>query len=293
MILLTGATGLNGRAIVQEFAQHNQPVKALVRSMAKAHDAGLDKLAGVELIEADMSVPQTLGQVFNGVERVLMISSGSPGMVETQCSFIDCCKRAGVRHLVKFSGAESGVGFDATKFRFTRMHEEIERYLAGSGLAWTNLRPSQFMQVYLREVPTIVAQEAMYLPFEDIRLSPVDVEDIAKVAYRLLTDGGHEGENLDMTGPEALTMDDIAARISQAIGRTIRYVKVSPEERRRMLLKLGVSPEFADALDEQVAERLKRPESKINLRTHEVFGIEPTTFLKFSQRHAAAFRGAH
>jgi hypothetical protein len=60
-----------------------------------------------------------------------------------------------------------------------------------------------------------------------------------------------------------------------------------------MLLKLGVSPEFADALDEQVAERLKRPESKIDLRTHEVFGIEPTTFLKFAQRHAAAFRGAH
>src|SRR6266851_2235771 len=162
MILLTGATGLNGRAIVQEFARQKQPVMVLVRSMAKAFGAGLDNLADVKLVEADMRVPETLGAAFDGVDRVLMISSASTDMVETQCSFIDFCKRAGVRHVVKFSGAESGIGFDATKFRFTRMHEEIERYLTGSGLAWTNLRPSQFMQVYLREAPTIVAQGAIY-----------------------------------------------------------------------------------------------------------------------------------
>jgi len=261
--------------------------------MAKAFGAGLDNLADVKLVEADMRVPETLGAAFDGVDRVLMISSASTDMVETQCSFIDFCKRAGVRHVVKFSGAESGIGFDATKFRFTRMHEEIERYLTGSGLAWTNLRPSQFMQVYLREAPTIVAQGAIYLPFEDIRLSPVDVEDIAKVTYRLLTGGGYEGENLDMTGPEALTMDDIAARISHAVGRMVRYVKVSPEERRHMLLANGISADFADALDEQVAERLKRPESRVHLKTHETFGVEPTTFLNFAERHAAVFRGSH
>jgi uncharacterized protein YbjT (DUF2867 family) len=116
------------------------------------------------------------------------------------------------------------------------MREEIERNLAGSGLAWTNLGPSRFMQVYLREAPTVAAQGAIYLPFEDIRLSPVDVEDIAKVAYRLLIGGGHEGENLDLTGPEALKMGGVAARISQSIGRTVRYVNVSPEERRCILL---------------------------------------------------------
>jgi len=259
--------------------------------MEKASRTGLDKFNDIDLIEGDMRVPETLGVALEGVDRVLMISSGAMDMLETQCSFIDSCKRAGVRHIIKFSGAESGIGFDPTKFRFTRMHEEIERYLASSGLAWTNLRPSQFMQVYLREVPTIIAHGAIYLPFQNIRLSPVDVEDIAKVAYRLLWHGEHEGENLEMTGPEALSMADIAERISQVLGRTIRYVDITPEERRSMLLAKGISSDFADALDEQVAERRKRPESKVNLKTHEIFGVEPTNFSSFAQRHAAVFRG--
>jgi len=148
------------------------------------------------------------------------------------------------------------------------------------------------MQVYLREAPTVVARDAIYLSFENIRLSPVDIEDIAKVAYRLLTCGGHEGENLDMTGPEALTMSDIVARISQAIGRTVSAVKVTPEERLRMLLANGISADFADALNEQVAERLKRPESRVHLKTHETFGVAPTTFLNFAQPHETVFRGS-
>ena len=57
------------------------------------------------------------------------------------------------------------------------MHEQIERYLEGSGLAWTHLRPSQFMQVYLREVPTIVAENALFLPMGNAKLAPVDIEE--------------------------------------------------------------------------------------------------------------------
>jgi uncharacterized protein YbjT (DUF2867 family) len=238
-----------------------------------------------------MLSPETLQVALEGIERVLMISTGNQQMLETQCTFIDSCQRAGVSHIVKFSGAESGIGFDPTRFRFTRMHEEIERYLSRSGLAWTNLRPSQFMQVYLREAPTVIAEGAIYLPFENIRLSPVDIQDVAKVASHLLRHGGHYSENLDMTGPEALTMTDIALRISQATGRTVRYVPVSPEDRRRRLLANGISAEFADALDEQVLERRKHPESKVYLKTHEAFGIQPTSFTAFLQRHIAIFRG--
>jgi uncharacterized protein YbjT (DUF2867 family) len=70
-------------------------------------------------------------------------------------------------------------------------------------------------------------------------LHPIDVEDIAKIAYALLCNGGHEGRSYDMTGPEALTMTEIAERVSRAIGRTIRYVNVTLAERRQMLLARG------------------------------------------------------
>jgi uncharacterized protein YbjT (DUF2867 family) len=119
----------------------------------------------------------------------------------------------------------------------------------------------------------------------------VDVEDIGKAAYALLRDGNHEGKSYDMTGPEALTMTEIAERISAAIGRTICYVNVSVAERRQALLAAGIPADFADALDEQAVERLKHPESRVYLGTHEALGIKPTTFAEFARRNAAAFRG--
>lgn len=289
MLLVTGAGGLNGLAVVREFARHKEPVRALVRDRAKA--TVFDAYPDVDLVEGDMLRPQTLGPALEGVDRVLMISSASPQMAETQCAFIDACREAGVAHVIKFSGAESGIGFDPAKFRFTRMHEEVEHYLERSGLAWTHLRPSQFMQVYLREVPTMVAQSAMFLPAADITLSPVDVDDIAKIAFALLRGGGHEGKRYDITGPEALTMTEIADRISRAIGRTIRYVAVSPRDRSRALAGAGLPPALVDALDEQTVERLKCPQSKVDLSAHQAFGVRPTTFAEFASRHSAVFRG--
>lgn len=289
VILVTGAMGLSGSFVIRELARQNIPVRALVRSRANAR--ALEELPNVELIEGDMLRPDTLGRGLRDVDRVLMISSADPTMVETQCTFIDAARRAGVRHLIKFSGRESNIGFDAKKFRFTRMHEEIERYLEASGLAWTHLRPSQFMQVYLREVPTIASKGLLLLPLANVRLSPVGQEDIARVAVELLRGNGDEGRAYDMTGPEALTMTEVAQRISEAISTTVRYVSVSPVERRQALLAAGMSPEFADALDEQAAERLRCPESRVDLATHEVFGIRPTTFAEFAHRNAAAFRG--
>jgi uncharacterized protein YbjT (DUF2867 family) len=289
VILVTGAAGVSGSIIVHDFARRKAKVRALVRNREKARE--LAALLMIEVVEGDMLRPETLGAALDGVDRVLLISSPDRQMVETQCTFIDASKQAGVRHIVKFSGAESGVGFNPKAFRFTRMHEQIERYLEGSGLAWTHLRPSQFMQVYLREAPTVVAKNALFLPMENAKLAPVDIEDIAKVAFAVLLNGGHEAKSYDMTGPEALTMMEVAERISRAIGKTVRYVNVAPEEKRQALLAAGTRPDLADAIDELFAERRKRLESRVYLGTHELFGIRPTTFAEFARRNAAPFRG--
>ena len=288
-ILVTGAAGQSGSAVLHEFARQRILVRALVRNRAKAQP--LEALSNVEIVVGDMLRPETLGPALEGVHRVLMISSANEQMVDTQCTFIDAAKRAGVEHIVKFSGKESNIGFDAKKFRFTRMHEEIERYVETSGLAWTHLRPSQFMQVYLREIPTIVNNSALFLPLENVKLSPVDQQDIAKVAFALLRDDGHEGKIFEMTGPEALNMAEVAERISQAIGKKVGYVRITAAERRQALMKAGISPFFADALDEQLSERLRCPQSTVSLSTHKAFSVRPTTFAEFAHRHLVAFRG--
>jgi len=289
MILVTGAAGLNGAAVVREFSRNGVAVRALVRDRSKAGQLGA--LPHVEIVEGDMARAATLGRALEGVDRVLMISSSDPQMVETQGRFVDASKAAGVAHVVKFSGKESGIGFDAKNFRFTRMHEEIERYLEESGLAWTHLRPSQFMQVYLREAPTIAARGLLLLPLEDVRLSPVDVEDVAKIAFALLTRGGHQGRAFEITGPQALGMAEIAAAIGEATGKPVRYQNISPEERRRGMQAAGLPPFTVDALDEQALERLRHPQSRVDLGTHELFGVKPTSFAEFARRHAAVFAG--
>ena len=285
--LLTGATGASGSAVLREFGRNHVAVRALVRNARKAEE--LVRLPGVEIVIGDMLLPDSLGAALDGVDRALMISSAEPAMLETQCRFVDAAKRAGVRHIVKFSGKESSIGFDPMRFRFTRMHEQIEDYLEASGVAWTHLRPSQFMQVYLREAPTIVTKRALFLPLENVRLAPIDLDDIAKVAFAVLRGGGHEGRSYEMTGPESLTMAEIAERISVAIGKTVRYVNVAPTERRQALLASGMPTYIADALDEQAAERRRCPESRVDLSTHDAFGIRPTSFAEFARVHAEPF----
>jgi len=289
MILIIGAAGLTGSAIAREFSRNGVAVRALVRDRSRA--GGLAELPYIELVEGDMARAETLDRALEGIDRALMISSSNAQMLETQCRFVDACKAAGVAHVVKFSGKESGIGFDAKKFPFTRMHEEIERYLEESSLVWTHLRPSQFMQVYLREAATIVGKGLLRLPLDDVRLSPVDVEDIAKIAFALLTQGGHQGRAFEITGPQALSMAEIAAAIEEATDKPVRYQKITIEEHRREMEALGLPPFIVDALIEQALERLRHPESRVELATHKLFGVKPTTFAEFARRHAAVFAG--
>jgi uncharacterized protein YbjT (DUF2867 family) len=286
-ILVTGATGLAGSAVMREFIRNRHPVTALIRNRAKA--SAFEGIPTVHLVEGDMARPETLDEAFSGVDRVLLISSPDPLMTERQSTFIDAAKKAGVRRIVKFSGLSAAdVG---TPFVFGTMHADIERHLERSGLAWTHLRPSQFMTEYLREAPTILTQGALFLPLEDATLTPVDVGDIAKAAFTLLTTTGHEGMVYAMSGPEALTMGEVAGHISRATGRTVRYVPVTREQRRQALLGAGIPPFFADALDAQAGERLKGAEATVHPETHEALGINPTPFAEFARRNAGAFLG--
>ncbi|GHO63243.1 NAD(P)-dependent oxidoreductase [Ktedonobacter sp. SOSP1-52] len=287
MILVTGVNGLIGSTVIHEFARQGYPVRALVRNRVKAQV--LEALSGVEVVEGDMLRPETLGHALDGVDRALLISSPNQQMVQAQCTFIDAAKKAGARHIIKLSGVTTSLD---SPFLFSRMHAEISDYLEHSGLAWTFLRPSQFATEYLREVPTIITERALYLPFEDGKLTPVDLEDVAKAAFTLLTTPGHEGKAYMMSGPHALSMTEIAEQISLAIGESVRYVSIPVEERHQAQLVAGIPDYVADALDVQSKLRQKgNGEEVVHLETHTALGIRPAPFAEFARRHAADFLG--
>jgi uncharacterized protein YbjT (DUF2867 family) len=165
-VLVAAGSGVAGSAVIREFVQRKRAVRALVKSRANAR--AFAAFPTVEIVEGDLSRPETLTGVLSGVDRVLLISSANEQMVETQTAFIDAAKRAGVPHIVKFSGLSAA---DLrSPFVFATMHAEIERYLEQSGLSWTHLRPSQFMTEYLREVPTILAHGSLFCLMRTRRL---------------------------------------------------------------------------------------------------------------------------
>jgi uncharacterized protein YbjT (DUF2867 family) len=286
MILVTGATGVNGSELVRRLSARGIPVRALVRTAAKA--AALSGLPGVELAFGDMGRPETLEKALHSIDRAVLISSAAPDMVEVQSSFIAAAVRAGVRHVVKLSGIMPDL---TSPFRFARMHGEVEQRLEKSGLAFTHLRAGEFMTAYFRQVPSILAKGAIFLPMADARIASIDVGDIAEVAIITLTSPGHEGKIYPITGPEALTMSEVAERLSAATGRSIRYVNVAPEDAKRAQLAAGVPPYMADALAELFAERRNGGESKVWPMLQDVFGLRPTPFAEFAARNAAIFRG--
>ena len=286
MILVTGATGLNGGELVRLLSARNVRVRALVRDPKRA--MALTALANVEVVEGDMAHPDTLARALRDVDRAMLISSSDPAMLEVQSNFIDAARKAGVKHVVKLSGIMPDTD---SPFRFARMHGEIEQKLERSGIAFTHLRAGEFMHAYFRQVPAIVARGAFFLPMEDARIASIDVRDIAEVAAAALTEPGHEGKIYPLTGPEALTMTEVAENLSAATGKTIRYVNVTPEEAKQAQLAAGVPPYTADALAELFAERRKGKESRVWPVVEEITGRRPTTFDDFALRNAAIFRG--
>ena len=286
MILVTGATGLNGSELVRRLSARGIPSRALTRNVTKAQS--LATLPHVEVVEGDMARPESLAAALKGVDRAMLISSSDPTMLDVQSSFIEAARKAGVRHVVKLSGIIPELD---SPFRFARMHAEAEKRLEASGMAFTHLRAGEFMPSYFRQVPSIVARGVLALPMAGARIASIDIGDIAEVAVAVLTTEGHEGKTYPLTGPEALTMAEVAEKLSAATGKPVRYVDVPPEEARQARLAAGLPPFLVDGLDELFAERRKGKESKVWPTIEKVFGWRPASFDEFARRNAAIFRG--
>ena len=286
MILVTGATGTTGREVVGELQRLGAAgVRALVRDPARA---SVIREAGFETAEGDFDRPETLGAALEGVERALLLTPPSPQTFEQQRAFIEAARRAGVRHVVKFSA----IGADASAPEgFGKWHGQSEDLLRSSGLAWTMLQPNFFMQNLLGQAQQIAATGAIHQPVGDARASFIDARDIASVAARTLTEEGHEGQTYVLTGPEALSYAEVAAKLSEATGREIKYVPISPEQFRAGALGAGL-PEWLVSALEQLNELFASGRAaEVSDDVPRVGGKEPTTFEQFARDHAAAFGG--
>lgn len=286
MILITGATGTNGREIVGLLSRSGVPCRALVRTPENA--GALCVLPNVEIVVGDFAQPDTLAPALEGIDEALLISAIDPRLPELQGNFVQAAKRAGVSRIVKFSGM--GTRF-AGEWRFARWHLEAEKQLEDSGLAFTHLRPNQFMQVYLRFQPTIAAQGKFFAASRDSRVSPVDVRDIATVAVTVLTSPGHDGKTYEITGPDALTYGEIADKLSGALGKKVTYVDVPLEAAQKALIDSGMPDWFAQGQAEQYRVRWQGGQSAVTSVVGEIANKQPISFDRFARDYTPFFLG--
>lgn len=288
-ILVTGASGLSGKIILNEFIKQNIPLRILVRDKEKVKH--LLPHQNLEVFEGDLLKPETYRNALIGIDRALVISSAVERMTETQQTFIDTAKANGVPHIIKFSGSDSGIGFLSHKFIAQKEHEDIEDYLINAGVNWTIIRPSQFMQMYLPNAPTGVdlSTGALTLPIKNGKLSPVDIDDVARVCVKLLTENGHQNKIYEMTGPDAMNMEEACNIITAASGRRIIYTEISLIDYETKLLSRGVPKERVSILTQISKQRMKCIDSHIKLETHRYFNVRPTNFAEFIYKNIKAF----
>ncbi|KAA9357187.1 SDR family oxidoreductase [Larkinella humicola] len=283
-ILITGATGTIGSELATQLSAKGIPFRALVRSLENAKT--LAQLDGAELVVGDLNDPESLVRALDGIERVFLLTNSSEQAETLQMNFVAVAQQTGVKHLVKLSQFAADLH---SPVRFLRYHAAVEQKIRESGLAFTFLRPNLFMQALLGFRDSIVNQGKFFATAGDARISLVDIRDIAAVVVKALTMPGHEGKTYDLTGPEALTHQQMAAHFSDVLDRPVLYIDVPPAHLRQALLSVGFPEWQADGLIEDYAHYSRGEASAVSSAIQEVTGKPPRDFKSFVRDYTAVF----
>lgn len=249
-ILVTGASGQVGSAVVVNLIAMGAEVKALVHDESKVR---LFSDVGIEAIAADFEKAETLDAPLSGVDSVFLITPAAPKAVAQAFNVISAAQQAGKLQIVRLSSYE--VAFDHPTI-LGRQHSEIEGMLKDSGLPYTILRPAFFMQNTMMAARTVTLGcpycqcGILSMPLKDSYLNMIDVRDVGEAAARVLSSCGHEGKIYTLTGPTPISCQEAAERLSIALRKEVKYLNIPLSVSREVMLGMGVPAWAADARNE-------------------------------------------
>lgn len=262
------------------------PFRAAYFSNEKAEAA---RARGVDTVIIDYNRPETLRPAIQGCDKLFLLGPNTVNQTQLELNAVEAAKAVGVRHIVK----QSVLGADDEEFSLAKVHRPVEEAIESSGVAWTFLRPNSFMQnvvMYMGE--TIRAEGAFYSASGRAKISHVDVRDIAAVAVKALTEPGHEGKVYTLTGPEALTYDELAKELSKVLGRSIRHMNLSPSDLRSAMLAEGMPEEIADRMLDLERYYREGRASGITDDIKQVTGRDPRRFAHYARDSARLLQAA-
>jgi uncharacterized protein YbjT (DUF2867 family) len=285
MIFVTGGTGTVGSQLVRELAASGQMVRVLVRTPEKARDI---QGPGIEVVYGNLEQRETLLNALAGVERVFLLSADDPRQVELQGNVIETAQQAGVRHIVKLSAYTAAPD---SRVSFARWHWQTEEQLKQSGLAYTILRPTLYMQNMVTLFGRSIATDSHFvLPMKDGKVGIIDTRDVAAVAAACLTRPGHEGQTYQLTGPEPLSFQQVARSLTTGLGRPITYIDPPAEAYQQALLSMGMPPWFGDALVALFGIYSTGAAALVTADVQQITGREPCSFDQFVHDYLSAWK---
>jgi uncharacterized protein YbjT (DUF2867 family) len=280
-VLVTGATGRVGRAVVERLLEAGVPVRALTRRPEAASLA-----AAVEVVAGDLTVPESLDAALQGAGAVFLVWTApvatAPAVIARLASH--------PRRVVYLSAPHrTPHPFFQQPNPMAALHAEIERLIAQANLASTIVRPGIFASnSQLWWAAPIRSGEAVRWPYGAAETAPVDERDIAAVASRVLCDEEHAGGDYVLTGPESLRQDEQVRIIGEVTERRLRFQELSPDEFRREMTGRWPGP-VVEMLLAAWGATMGRP-AFVTSTVADITGSPARTFRQWVADHAEAFR---
>jgi uncharacterized protein YbjT (DUF2867 family) len=252
MILLTGITGNNGGATAKALLEKGVKFRALVRDLDKAADWATK---GVELVPGDLNDPASVKAALQGIDAAVLVMPNGQDQQRLELAFIAAAKEVGLPWIIKLSSPEAVRG---TNSPTPLVHLAAEDAIKESGMNWTFVRPSFFMQNFRGAIPQAKATGKLSMPMGDGNAALTDCADAGAFIAHILTDGNsaqHFGQCYDITGPDpVMTFAEIAKVIGDVIGREVVYEHADPKAYQEKLRPFVTSDWHSDAVAHLFAE---------------------------------------
>jgi uncharacterized protein YbjT (DUF2867 family) len=284
MILITGATGKTGGEVARQLAAADVPFRALIRNPDKAEE--LNTL-GAELVFGDIADKAFLSRALSGIDKAFLVMPNDEQQLILEKQFTDAAVTAGVQHLVYLSSLES---VPESKNPITRNHVAAENHIRESGVTWTIMRPTFFMQNFETYAPRIKEAGQIVMPVGNGTVSATDLRDVGEVIRETLTKTGHENKSYDLTGPELLTFVEIAERFSKILGTPVEFIDQPMEEFAELLRKIGLSEWRVDAVCKELEAIGAGVVDHTTDTIEELLGRPPFSLEQYITDHLSMFR---
>ncbi len=289
-VLIMGATGKTGMPVVEQALQSSLEVRAAIRR--EDHRSEQLRLAGAETVAGDVHDLKSVRQLVEGVDRIYFTYPPHlEGLVEATANVAIAAKDAGISALVNMSQI---VARENARSPLSHQHWMSETLFDLAGIGAIHIRPTFFMENLLLFSSQSIAEEGrIYLPYGNRGHAPVAAADIARViVYLIRHPEPNVGAKLVLTGPELLTISDMAAVIGRQIGRSVEYVDLPADPWHNVLIQqIGLPPFLANHLYKVAIDHQEGLFEQQNDTVERLTGIAPQSLDIFVREHLPQFQG--